>query len=152
MRTWTGFVRFVVQPSTGLLWAHEHSDGGWVPTKAGVLLLSWGITSSSDIWGARNYFSSCLNLIKTWVSTKYTIMQHLHWHWSTGGDKPNTGSVFPDIRSFFRILVCYTSSTNDRNSSSLTENLKQFVQKVEILKGNFSRIFRRVCKTAKSDY
>ena len=35
-----GFVRFVVQPSTGLLWAHERSNGGSVPTKAGDLLLS----------------------------------------------------------------------------------------------------------------
>jgi len=34
------FVWFVVQPSTGLLWAHEHSDGGSVRTRAGDLLLS----------------------------------------------------------------------------------------------------------------
>ena len=31
---------FKVQPSTGLLWAHEHSDGVSGPTKAGDLLFS----------------------------------------------------------------------------------------------------------------
>ena len=34
--------------------------------------------------------------------------------------KSNTGNDFPDILSSFRILVCCTSSTNDRNSCSLT--------------------------------
>jgi len=76
-----GFVRFVVQPSTGLLEAREHSDGCSVPPKAGDLLLSWGITSSSGICGARNY------LMKMWIGTKNETMWRLHWHWPTGGDK-----------------------------------------------------------------
>jgi len=91
MRTWTGFVPFKVQPSTGLLWAHEHSDGVSGPTKAGDLLFSWGIISSSGICGARNY------LIKLWTATKNTTVRRLHWHWLTGGDKSNRGNVFTDL-------------------------------------------------------
>jgi len=57
-----------------------------------------------------------------------------------------------DILSSFRIIICYTSSTNERNSSSLTDNLKQSVQKVEFLKGNFHEILGAFAKPFKSDY
>ena len=60
--------------------------------------------------------------------------------------KSNTGNVFPDILSSFRILVCYTSSTNDRNSYSLTDNLKQSVKKVEFLQGNFNEFLGAFAK------
>jgi len=57
-----------------------------------------------------------------------------------------------DILSSFRIIVCYTSSTNERNSSSLTDNLKQSVQKVEFLKDNFHEFLGAFAKPFKSDY
>jgi len=43
MRTWTGFVRFVVQPSAGLLWAHEHSNGGSFRQMQGLCRLVEGL-------------------------------------------------------------------------------------------------------------
>jgi len=63
------------------------------------------------------------------------IIQHLVSSHSVGG-RP-VQRLREDILSSFRITVCYTSSTNERTSSPLTDNLKQSVQKVEFLKSNF---------------
>jgi hypothetical protein len=60
--------------------------------------------------------------------------------------KSNTGNVFPHILFSFRILDCYTSITNDKISCSLTDNLKQFVQKLEFLKGSFHEFFKALLR------
>jgi hypothetical protein len=49
----------------------------------------------------------------------------------------------------FAVLVCYASSANDRNSSSLTENLTQSVQKAEFLKANIHEFLGWFAKSPK---
>jgi hypothetical protein len=76
-------------------------------------------------------------------------MQHLHWHWPTGGDKSNTGNVFTNIRSFIRDISLLCEQYKRKKFVFINRKLYAVCPESRISQSQYSRIFRLVFKTRK---